>query len=85
LLNSDARRPETKLQGAILANASYAIIATDLNGTVTHFNPAAERLLGYSSAEAVGKLALPTIHDRSEVTARARILSAELNVNRTRL
>ena len=43
------------LQRAILDHAAYAIIATTPTGVITKFNPAAERLLGYSSAEMVGK------------------------------
>ncbi|WP_426102231.1 hybrid sensor histidine kinase/response regulator [Massilia sp. TSP1-1-2] len=41
-------------QAAIFADQSDAIIVTDGQGKVREFNPAAERMLGYRSAEAIG-------------------------------
>jgi PAS domain S-box-containing protein len=35
--------------------AGAAVIATDLDGAVTHWNAAAERLYGWSNAEAIGR------------------------------
>jgi PAS domain S-box-containing protein len=43
------------LGDALLATASDAIIATDRGGVVTFWNPGAERIFGFSSAEAVGQ------------------------------
>lgn len=65
-------------QDAILRHAGYAVIATDLGGTISLFNPSAERMLGYGAGELVG-LATPGIfHDAREVASRATTLSAEL-------
>ncbi len=41
-------------QAAILADQSDAIIVTDADGKVREFNPAAERMLGYRGADAIG-------------------------------
>jgi len=41
-------------QAAIFADQSDAIIVTDAQGRVREFNPAAERMLGYRSADALG-------------------------------
>ncbi|MBA5603775.1 PAS domain S-box protein [Duganella sp. FT3S] len=68
----------TILQRAILAHASYAIIATDTDGIIRLFNPAAERMLGYAAAELLGKCTPERLHDRDEVAARAAALSQEL-------
>ncbi|MDB6063680.1 MAG: hypothetical protein JWM78_3783 [Verrucomicrobiaceae bacterium] len=48
-------RELTIRQRAILDNAAHGIIATNKEGYITLFNPAAERMLGYSAAEVMGK------------------------------
>ncbi len=40
---------------ALLASASDAIIATDRQGRITFWNPGAERIFGFTAAEAVGQ------------------------------
>ncbi|WP_411826343.1 ATP-binding protein [Luteolibacter sp. AS25] len=42
------------LQTAILSHAAYAVISTDPAGTITSFNPAAEKILGYLPEEVIG-------------------------------
>jgi two-component system, cell cycle sensor histidine kinase and response regulator CckA len=49
LQESDARK------GAILEAALDCIVSTDHTGSITEFNPAAERTFGYSRADALGK------------------------------
>ncbi|MFC7661561.1 PAS domain S-box protein [Methylorubrum suomiense] len=73
-----ALRAGSALQRAILAHAGYAVIATDMHGTITLFNPAAERMLGYAADELVGKATPSTFHDPAEVERRAGVLSREL-------
>ena len=65
-------------QRSILESAGYAIIATDEVGNVTAFNPAAEKLLGYSCDELLGQVIPTAFHVIEEVTSRAKILSEEL-------
>src|SRR5437868_14028874 len=43
------------LAEALLHSASDAIIATDRAGRITFWNPGAERIFGFSAAEAVGQ------------------------------
>ncbi|KXI28477.1 CHASE domain-containing protein [Paraglaciecola hydrolytica] len=69
------------LQRNILEGAGYAIIATDEQGLVSVFNPASEKLLGYSAAEIINKQTPALFHVIDEVVARAQVLSAELGHN----
>jgi PAS domain S-box-containing protein len=73
-------RTYSLLQRAILAHAGYAIIATDNNGIITLFNPAAEVMLGYSADEMLGKQTTAVFHDPEELAARADTLSRELAI-----
>ncbi|WP_126246737.1 PAS domain S-box protein [Chitinophaga rhizosphaerae] len=73
-----------KLLQEVLQSASeVSIIATDKTGVVTLFNRGAERLLGYTSEEMIGKVMAHVIHDKEEVEARARELSEETGENVT--
>ncbi|WP_164503690.1 PAS domain S-box protein [Pleionea sediminis] len=67
------------LQNAILQNAGHAIIATDTQGIITLFNPAAEQLLGYSADELIGKKSPAIFHLEEEIVARAEEFSSELS------
>ena len=44
-----------RLTQAIVSATADALIAVDANGTITAWNPAAERLLGNTSAQAIGQ------------------------------
>jgi diguanylate cyclase (GGDEF)-like protein/PAS domain S-box-containing protein len=70
-------RHTNTLQTAILESTSYAIISTDINGTIRTFNCAAQKLLGYSANEVVGKTTPVIFHDLQEVAQRAQDLLAQ--------
>jgi PAS domain S-box-containing protein len=74
----DDLRRLTLFQGTLLDSAAAGIISTDPAGTVTSFNPAAERLLGYSADEVIGKLTPAHWHDAGEMVRHALQLSKEL-------
>ncbi len=59
-----------KLQRAILDSTDYAIISTDLNGIIQTFNAGAEKMLGYSMGEVIGKITPEIFFDREEMIAR---------------
>jgi diguanylate cyclase (GGDEF)-like protein/PAS domain S-box-containing protein len=63
---------------SIIASSPFATIVTDLSGTITAFNPAAERMLWYSSEEVVGHQTPLILLDTQELTKRAAELSTEL-------
>ncbi|MBL0124563.1 MAG: PAS domain S-box protein [Betaproteobacteria bacterium] len=64
-----------RLQRAILDNVAYGIISTTPDGIVTSFNPAAERMLGYTADEVIGKHTPILWHDSVEIARRATQLS----------
>lgn len=68
------------LQQAILDSSIYMVISTDLEGVIQMFNKSAEKSLGYSVDEVVGKLTPVIFHDFNEVKKRANVLSKELGV-----
>ena len=53
------------------AATTTAFIGLNLRGTVTIFNKGAERLLGYDSADVIGRLRLVDLHDPEELVERA--------------
>ncbi len=74
-------REASRLQQAILNAANYTIISVSPEGVILTLNAAAERWLGYSTEEIVGKTTPVIFHDPEEVERRARELSEELGVN----
>lgn len=62
----------------LINNALSAVIVTDAEGTVRLFNPAAEKLLGYSASEVIGSAVMAQFHDAQEVRSRVRSLSQRL-------
>ncbi|NJO84824.1 MAG: PAS domain S-box protein [Blastochloris sp.] len=68
------------LQRVILDNAAYAIVVTEVDGTITLFNRAAELMLGYSAAELVGRCTPARFHYWPEIEARAEKYSRQFGV-----
>ena len=73
-------RAVSNFQEAILRSASHAIISTTPEGIIRVFNPAAERLLGYTRAELVDRATPALFHDPAEMVERASALSVELGL-----
>jgi PAS domain S-box-containing protein len=74
----DLRETSTLLKTVLASASEVSIIATDPQFVISVFNAGAERLLGYTSEEVVGRTTPILIHDREEVEARGRELSAQL-------
>lgn len=66
------------MRQAILNSITYAIISTDPDGLITSFNPAAEKMLGYTAEEVVGKRTPEIFHDKKEMEERAFTLFNKL-------
>ncbi|MEG1040018.1 MAG: diguanylate cyclase [Pseudomonas sp.] len=69
------RTTHNQLRSVLDAATQVAIVATNLRGVVSMFNAGAERMLGYSSAEAVGSLTLEALISPQELQRRARELT----------
>src|SRR5438309_10785126 len=62
---------------AIVLNADDAIIAKNLEGIVTSWNPSAERIFGYTAAEMIGQSITKIVprelaNEENEIIARIR-------------
>ncbi len=79
---SEQRRAEqmTRRLAAIVASADYAIVAETVDNVITHWNPGAEAIFGYTASEMIGRrmsvLAPPESPDPSPA------LTAELRAGR---
>jgi PAS domain S-box-containing protein len=71
-----ARKEAERFSSVLRAATEQSIIGTDVDGQITVFNEGAERMLGYSAAEVVGRETLAVIHDPHEIAARG----AELGI-----
>ncbi|HEY0256357.1 MAG TPA: PAS domain S-box protein, partial [Candidatus Methylacidiphilales bacterium] len=67
-----------RLQSVLDAATHVAIIASTPEGLITVFNSGAEKLLGYTAEEMVGRQMPTILHLESELSARGRELSEEL-------
>jgi len=65
---------------AIVDNSPVAIYTTDFDGVITFWNPAAERIFGYTRAEAIGHFAPFVQEEKREEAAqvRRRLLEGEV-------
>jgi PAS domain S-box-containing protein len=85
-----SRRPETTSSGAagyelyrlaqVVQSTQDAVLSKDLGGIVTSWNPAAERLYGYSESEAIGShisFLIPRDHKNEEQEILARVRRGE--------
>jgi PAS domain S-box-containing protein len=69
------------LLASIIASSDDAIISKDIEGIITSWNPAAERLFGYSAAEAVGQpmtILIPPDRSQEEKVILGRIARGEV-------
>jgi len=63
------------------AASEVSIIATDASGVIQVFNRGAERTLGYSAAEVIGRLNVVDFHVEAEVALRGQELACELGTS----
>ena len=63
-------RTQQTVRHLLAAATAESIVGTDLDGTITVFNAGAERMLGYSAAEAVGRMRLEDLHVPEEILSR---------------
>ena len=66
---------------AVLNGAEYALISTDVDGTIRTFNHSAEVLLGYRADEVIDKVKPGAFHVHEEVVRRTDELNSEFNLN----
>jgi PAS domain S-box-containing protein len=62
------RTATARIREVLAAATEVAIIATDLEGNITLFNPGAERMFGYAAADMIGRESVVKLHDPAELT-----------------
>ncbi len=67
-----------RLQQAILDGVNYCIVSVNRQGIIQTINKAAEKALGYSGEELVGKETPAIFHDPAELEAHAKALAERL-------
>lgn len=65
------------LDNVLKSASEVSIVATDAAGVITVFNAGAEKLLGYSAEEVVGKTSPTIFHKVEEIEAKGKELSIE--------
>ncbi|MEY4374473.1 MAG: hypothetical protein RL760_639, partial [Candidatus Eisenbacteria bacterium] len=70
------RRQAAEHMAALVGSSGEAILAVDEEARVRNWNAAAERLFGWTSAEAVGRTFLDLVQVTEQASQRARIASA---------
>ncbi|HIK07436.1 MAG TPA: PAS domain S-box protein [Trichormus sp. M33_DOE_039] len=68
----------SRLQQAILECTDYAIISTNSEGIIQTFNTAAQKMLGYTADETIGKLTSDIFHDPEELRQQAERIAQQL-------
>jgi len=73
-------RADLQRRAILDAATEVAVIATDSSGTITLFNKGAEKMLGHSAEDMVGRATPLRFHLAEEIDERASFLSAELGI-----
>jgi PAS domain S-box-containing protein len=69
-----------RLEAVLSAATEVSFIATDPNGCITVFNAGAERLLGYTAEEMIGKQTPAIIHCPDEIAAHGKELTRQFGI-----
>lgn len=75
---NEASKTKEALESVLSSATEISIIVTDADGLIMMFNRGAERMLGYTSEEMVGKQTPAIIHEQQETERRGRELTLEL-------
>lgn len=70
-------RNSERFKQAMIDSANSALISVDASGIVVFFSAGAERMLGYTAEELVGKAKGHIFHDPAEVRRRAKRIGAD--------
>jgi diguanylate cyclase (GGDEF)-like protein/PAS domain S-box-containing protein len=73
-------RQHQRISASILNALHQAVIVTDNQGLIIQFSQGAEKMLGYSADEVIGKYTPELFHDPDEISRRAERLTEELGV-----
>ncbi len=72
-VSGELARTRDLFAGVLETATEQTIIGLDPSGVITIFNTGAEKMLGYSAAEMIGKNRILEVHDREQVHQRAKV------------
>ncbi|RQD74762.1 MAG: response regulator [Desulfonatronospira sp. MSAO_Bac3] len=72
------REANAQRRAVLDAASRMSIIATDLSGNITLFNPGAENLLGYASSDVAGRMNILSLHTTEDLERHRASLKATL-------
>ncbi|HEX4997515.1 MAG TPA: PAS domain S-box protein [Terriglobia bacterium] len=78
LAESQLANVKSQLENVLNSATGVSIVSTDVHGRITLFNPGAERILGYSADEVIGRT-WDCLQDESEIAERLRELNNRLD------
>ena len=74
---TDERLAQRLVDQVLAATTGTSIIGTNPDGIITFYNPGAERLLGWTAEEVVGKVTPAIFHDPNELVDRSEELGLD--------
>jgi PAS domain S-box-containing protein len=77
-ITSELRQSERKFGTLVESAIAFSIISTDIDGVIEVFSVGAERMLGYDTADMVGRQTPALIHVPEEIARRGAELGREL-------
>jgi PAS domain S-box-containing protein len=79
--NMRSANDDYRLHELIINRSEFAVISTNLDGIITSFNSAAEKLTGFDASEVIGLKSITEFYPQEELVQRADTISHQQGIN----